>query len=277
MASGYYQIEIQEADKKKTAIITRFGLFEHNRMVFGLCNAPATFQRAIEIVLAGLTWKQALAYLDDVNVLGKNFKDHLDNLILVLQRFRKYKLKLKPKKCFLFRTEVTFLGKHCTKDGLLITEDKVEAVCKWPIPKCTKDVESFLGFANYHRDHLRGYANISKSLYALTGKNPFQWTEEHEKAFQAIKSMLTSAPCLAYPRDEGVFILDTDASDHVLSRTVPNSRRQSASHSLCQQYIATGPTQLLHNAQGAIGYNQIYGPVPTLSARQVLCGPDGPQ
>ena len=116
MASGYYQIELNE-DKRKTAIITRYGLYNHNRMGFGLCNASATFERAIQLVLRGLTWKEALAYLDDVNVLGKSFDHHLNNLREVFLRFRRYNLKLKPKKGILFRTEVKLLGKLCTQEG----------------------------------------------------------------------------------------------------------------------------------------------------------------
>ena len=215
MASGYYQIELKEEDKRKTAIITRYGLFEHNRMGFGLCNAPATFQRAIQLVLSGLTWKSALAYLDDINVLGKSFDDHL-SLEEVLLRFRKYNLKLKPKKCFLCCREFKFLGKLCTKEGLLIDPLKVEAVKKWPVPKCTRDVESFLGCANYHREHIRGFAELSKDLYMLTGKQEFLWNQEHDEAFNHLKEILTSAPCLAYPKAEGMFILDTNASDYAI-------------------------------------------------------------
>ena len=216
MASGYYQIELEESAKPKTAIITRYGLFEHNRMGFGLCNAPATFQRAIQLVLMGLTWKQALAYLDDVNVLGKDFDDHLRNLEEVFLRFRRYHLKFKPKKCFLFRRQVKFLGKLCTPEGLNITPDKVEAVKNWQRPKNTKEVESFLGFANYHREHIRGFANLTKCLYDLTGKQKFFWSEEQEEAFVRMKELLISAPCLAYPRPEGMFILDTDASKYTI-------------------------------------------------------------
>lgn len=102
MESGYYQVEIDPADRKKTAFITRFGLFEHVRMGFGLCNVPATLQRVIQLVLRGLTWKDVIAYLDDVNVLGLSFEEHLRNLDEVLERFQRYNLKLKPRKCFLF-------------------------------------------------------------------------------------------------------------------------------------------------------------------------------
>jgi hypothetical protein len=83
----------------KTAFITKYGQFEHVKLAFGLCNSPATFSRVIQLVLQGLAWKECLAYLDDIIVLGKNFKDHLDNLYQVLERFRRYNLKLKPKKC----------------------------------------------------------------------------------------------------------------------------------------------------------------------------------
>jgi hypothetical protein len=108
MASGYWQLLVEEKDRHKTAFITKYGLFEFLRMGFGLCNAPATFQRVIQLVLRGLTWKQVLAYLDDVIVLGSDFQNHLGNLKLTLDRFRKYNLKLKPKKCCLFRKEVKF-------------------------------------------------------------------------------------------------------------------------------------------------------------------------
>ena len=214
MCSGYWQIEIQESDKPKTAFITKAGLFEHNRMAFGLCNAPATFQRAMQLVLDGLTWKEVLAYLDDVIVLGKSFGDHLNNLRLVFSRFRKYNLKLKPRKCCLFQREVTFLGKVISSDGVSMDPQKVEKVVQWPRPQNPNEVSSFLGFVNYHREHIAGYAKIAAPLYELTKlKKGFQWESIHQLAFESLKKSLTSAPVLAYPMPVGEFILDTDASD----------------------------------------------------------------
>ena len=87
-------------DRHKTVFITKFGLFEHQRMAFGLCNTLATFQKVIQFVLRGLTWSKLLSYLDDVIILGKDFEDHLINLEMTLTRFRKYNLKLKPKMFF---------------------------------------------------------------------------------------------------------------------------------------------------------------------------------
>ena len=130
MASGYWQIEIDEKDCHKTAFITKYGLFEHKRMAFCLCNAPATFQRVIQFVLRGLTWSKILAYLDDVIVLGKDFADHLSNLRLTFGRFRKYNLKLKPKKCNLFHTETTFLGRVVSAKGVAVNPENIEKVQK---------------------------------------------------------------------------------------------------------------------------------------------------
>ena len=128
MASGYWQIEIDEQDRHKTAFITKFGLFEHRRMALGLCNAPATFQRVIKLVLRGLTWDKILAYLDDVIVLGKNFQDHIKNLRTTFERFAKYNLKLKPKKCVLFQTETMFLGRIVSSEGVGVDPNKIEKV-----------------------------------------------------------------------------------------------------------------------------------------------------
>ena len=124
MASGYWQIEIAEEDRHKTAFITKYGLFEHRRMAFRLCNAPATFQRMIQFVLRGLTWDKVLAYLDDVFVLGKSFQDHMQNLRQTMERMQKYHLKLKSKSCSLFRTEIMFLN----ADGVTINPTNIDKV-----------------------------------------------------------------------------------------------------------------------------------------------------
>lgn len=214
MASGYYQSEIHENDRHKTAFTTKYGLFEHVRLSFGLCNSPAFFQRMIQLILSGLTWKICLAYLDDVIVLGKDFEDHLNNLVTVLERFRQYNLKLKPQKCRLFQNEVLFLGKLVNEKGVSVNPDSKNVILKWPIPTKRRDVESFLGFANYHRDHIQAYAKLAEPLYALTKKKaPFCWKEEQQTVFQAIQEALVNSATLAYPHPDAQFILDTDASD----------------------------------------------------------------
>jgi hypothetical protein len=214
MASGYWQISIAPEDRHKTAFCTKYGLYEHIRMGFGLCNAPATFQRAMNLVLRGMTWKEVMAYLDDVIVLGKGFEDMLENLRNTLLRFRKYHLKLKPRKCTLFRPEVDFLGRTVDRNGVRVTDAKIQAVLDWPVPSSTKELESFLGYINYHRDFIKGLAGIATPLYAMTGpRAEFLWEERHQVAFDKLKKAMVSPPVLAFPDPEGRFILDTDASD----------------------------------------------------------------
>ena len=217
MASGYWQIKVDPRDRHKPAFITKFGLFEHQKMAFGVCNAPATFQRVMQFVLRGLTWTKLLSYLDDVIILGKDFEDHLSNLETTLTRFRKYNLKLKPKKCSLFQTETLFLGRIVSAEGVAVNPENVQKVRDWPVPKSVKDVERFLGFLNYHREHIRGYASSTQILYKLTGsKAKFSWGESEQFAFDSLNEILTSAPILAYPNPSDTFVLDTDASEYAI-------------------------------------------------------------
>ncbi len=214
MQSGYWQIEIEPEDRHKTAFITKYGLFEHVRMAFGLCNAPATHQRAMNLILKGLLWKEVLAYLDDTIVLGKSFLDQVKNLRKVLKRFRAHNLKLKPRKCKLFRTEVEFLGRTVSQDGVSIQKAKIETVLKWPTPKSRNDVEKFVGFVNYHREFIPQFAKKAESLYKLTCKDQdFEWTPVQEQSFEALKQAMVTAPVLAYPNATDPYILDTDASE----------------------------------------------------------------
>ena len=208
-------MEIEEIDHPKTAFLTPYGLCEHCRMPFGHCNAPATFQHAMMLLLRGLTWEEVLAYLDDVTILGKDFYDHPNNLITIFQRFRYNNLKLKPKKCFLFQTQIMFLGKLVTKNGLSVNPDSTSVITKWPKPTTVKEVQKFLGLVNYHHTHLKDFGNIAQVLYDLPKKGEkFAWTQEHGEAFEKLKSALISAPCLAFPRNTSEpFALDTDASE----------------------------------------------------------------
>lgn len=232
MVAGYWQIEIEEKDRHKTAFSTKYGLFEHTRMAFGLCNAPSSFQRVMSMVLKGMLWHEILAYLDDVVIKGKDFMDHVINLFRTMSRFRQHNLKLKPKKCNFFEQETVFLGHLITPQGIKVNPANVENVLNWPVPKCVKNVESLLGFANYHRNHIKNYAEVTHSLYQLTGpKAIFVWEAEHEKAFKEICELLVSAPFLAFPDlgPDSQWVLDCDASNSciggVLSQIVDGEEK----------------------------------------------------
>jgi len=171
----------------------------------------------MEIVLSGLTYESCLVFLDDVTIFGKTWAMHLERLKAVLDRLDKADLKLKPSKCNLFQERIHFLGRVITREGLQCDPEKVRAVTEWEEPKNLRDLRAFVGLASYYRSFIRGFAELARPLTELTRKGaPFVWTERQQRAFDALKHSLTTAPVLASPLDEGTYVLDTDASDEAL-------------------------------------------------------------
>ena len=152
-------------------------------------------------------------YLDDIIVLGATFKEHLCNLASVFERLRQAGLKLKLSKCKLCRKNVTFLG-HVVSEGVAADPSKTAVVASWPTPRSKREIQQFLGLANYYRKFVKNFAAIAKPLHRLTDKNAnFIWTDECQKAFDVLRACLISPPVLSYPDYSQRFILDTDASD----------------------------------------------------------------
>ena len=217
LASGYWQIPMAEDDRPKTAFITRRGLFQFRVMPFGLCNAPATFERLMEAILRGLLWERCMVYIDDIIVFGRSYDETLANLQTVLERIQSSNLKLKPSKCELFKQELLYLGFLIDGKGVRPDPAKVQAVRDWYPPCNLADVRSFLGFANYHRRFIKNYASIASPLTRLTRKKvPFQWSIPEQTAFEALKRELMSGPMLSHALPDVSFILDTDASAFAL-------------------------------------------------------------
>lgn len=217
LASGYWQVDMAEEDRRKTTFTTRNGLFQFKVMPFGLCNAPSTFERLMELELAGLQWVTCLVYIDDIIIFASTVDEHLTRLGQVLDRLRRANLKLKPRKCHLFKREVAYLGHVVSDKGVATDPEKVNKVKNWPTPRCLKDLRSFLGLCSYYRRFIEGCSRIARPLFKLVEKEAeFVWTDECENAFQELKTKLTTAPILAYPSREGKFILDTDASDFAI-------------------------------------------------------------
>ena len=230
LAAGYWQVEMDSDARQKSAFSTNSGLYEWNVMPFGLCNAPATFERLMERILAGLHWETLLVYLDDIIVYGRTVEETNSRLEEVFKRMRLAGLKLKPSKCQLFRTQVDYLGHVVSAAGIQTDPAKVEAVKHWPTPKTQTQVRSFLGLASYYRRFIQDFAGKARPLQRLTEKNvAFKWDSDCDEAFGALKAALTSAPILAYPMPNGQFILDTDASafalDAVLSQEQEGTER----------------------------------------------------
>ena len=212
LCSGYFQLPLHVDSRHKSSFSTRFGSFQWTRLPQGLCTAPATFSRAMSLVLRGLTWEEVVVYLDDVIVLGTDFTDSLEALRKVFLRFRSFNLKIKPSKCKFFRRQVEFLGKLVDGNGVSIAPDKLDAVKNWPVPTDPKQLQSFLGFMNYHRDHIKDFAKVSADLYALSHAKSFRWTDRHQVCFEKLKQLAISSEVLAYPSPDGLMILDCDAS-----------------------------------------------------------------
>ena len=203
-----------ESNKCKTAyVLPHRGLFHFNVMPFGLTNASASFQRLMEKVLVNLTPNKCLCYLDDIIIVGKTFNEALENLKYVFQGLREANLKLKPNKCWLFQTQVTYLGHLVSDKGIECDPSNVEAIKHWPIPTNKTEVRSVLGLIGYYRKFLPEFAETAKPLTRLTRKNAkFIWIRECEDASIKLKIALICATVLSFPKEQGIFILDTDAS-----------------------------------------------------------------
>ena len=238
LKSGYYQIEMAEGDKHKTAFRCPLGFFEFNRMPQGVTNAPATFQRLMERCMGDLAPTKVLVYLDDLLLFSPSLEEHLLLLEEVLGRLKSYGLKLNPEKCTFFRQSVKCLGHVVSKDGVSTDPDKIAAVTTWPRPTRLKELKSFLGFTGYYRRFIEHYARIAKPLNDLSrGYKPLQrrgksrrqtpktkqlkdpstpfgssWTSECESAYEQLKDALVTSPVLSYADYTKPFILHTDAS-----------------------------------------------------------------
>jgi len=233
LLSGYWQIGLTERAKERSAFCTRRGLFQFTRMPFGLSGAPGTFCHLMGRILRDLLWRICLAYVDDIIIFGRTAHELLERLRKVLDRVRDVGLKVKPSKCLLFRTQVDFLGHQVSAHGIEPMPDKIETIRDWPTPRCIRDVRAFFGLASYYRKCVRNFAAIAEPLSRLTRKyNKFEWSEEAQNAFDALKRAFIDATSLAFPYPDTPCILDSDASDiqigAILSQTVNGEERPIA-------------------------------------------------
>ena len=227
LRSGYWQVGVKESDKMKTAFsVGPLGFFECNRMAFGLCNAPASFQRLMERCTGELHLRECLIYLDDIIIFSKTFEEHLVRLENVFRQLELHGLKLKGSKCEFFQRQCSYLGHIVSDAGIRTDPDKIAVLKEWQRPTNVKELRSFLGFAGYYRRFVRNYSSIVKPLNALlvghpTNKKykkkkkeqtPWIWGPEQQQAFDTIIEKLTSPPVLAYTDYSKPFLLNIDAS-----------------------------------------------------------------
>ncbi len=214
LAAGYWQVLVHPKDRAKTAFTTREGLFQFIRMPFGLCNAPATFQRMMNAVLSDLIGKCVFVYIDDIIVYSQDFKTHMQHVRMVLDRLRGAGLQVIPSKCDIACSWVEFLGHIISGEGIKVDPKKIAAMVNFPRPTSVTTLRSFLGLVTYYHKFIDHFAERVAILYTLTSKKEgWLWTDECEMAFSDIKDAMTCAPVLRMPNLSQPFIIQTDASD----------------------------------------------------------------
>ena len=217
LGSAFWQVPLRKQDRDKTGFACELGLFQWKRMPFGLCNATATFQRLMARALIGVTKKYGnlvMCYVDDVVIATPTLEDHIERLDEVFACMKRSGLKCKPSKCEILKDSIKYLGRMVDKHGIRPDPDAVEAVLTWKSPKTENQLMSFLGFANYYREFVKGYADKVYPMQQLMrhkGKK-FTWNNAAEESFQRIKKELCEAPVLGMPTEKGMYVLDTDAS-----------------------------------------------------------------
>ena len=197
LRQAYHQLEVTEESKKYLTINTHKGLFQYNRLVFGITSSPAIWQRAIDQVLQGVPGNQCI--LDDMLISGKTDEEHLENLESVLKRLQDAGLKANKEKCVFFKDRVQFCGHEIDKEGLHKTQEKIEAVVNAPRPENVSQLRSFLGLVNYYNRFLPNASSVLHPLHQLLEQNSkWQWTEQCEQAFTEAKRLITSEQVLTH-------------------------------------------------------------------------------
>ncbi|GBG59767.1 hypothetical protein CBR_g54870 [Chara braunii] len=213
LESGYHQIEVDPSDQHKTACKTRDGLYEFIVMLFGLTNAPATFQCLMDKVHRHQLNRFVVVYLDDILIFSKSMEEHVKHLEEVLQVLKEAHLHLNLEKSEFGRDSVIYLGHRLSANGLEPEATKGEVIRKWPQLANVSELRSFLGLASYYRKFVPKFYVIAHPLSRLTSKNvAYAWCEKCETAFQALKEALVSRFVLSIADPNLTFVVTTDAS-----------------------------------------------------------------
>ena len=186
-------------------------------MYFGLCNLPVTFQRIMNSIFWELLYEGILAnYMDDFVIPAKTMEELEERMIRFLKIAEKHNLYFKQSKCDFNMKEIPILGVIVGKEQVKMEQEKIKAVKEWKTPTRVKDVESFLGFANFYRRFIHNFSHTAKLLNKLKGKKEWKWEKEHQKAFEELKEKIMSQPVLSLPRREENFRVETDASGYAI-------------------------------------------------------------
>ncbi|CEL53441.1 Retrotransposable element Tf2 155 kDa protein type 1 OS=Schizosaccharomyces pombe (strain 972 / ATCC 24843) GN=Tf2-1 PE=4 SV=1 [Rhizoctonia solani AG-1 IB] len=222
---GYNNVRVKEGDEWKTAFRTKYGLFETLVMPFGLSGAPGAFQAMMNEVFQDLLDVSVIIYLDDILIFSRNLEEHESHVKEVLQRLMNMQLFCKGSKCELHQTTVEYLGIIVSDKGFSLDKLKIQAVQEWPTPTTVKQVQSFLGFANFVRRFVANFSQIARPLHNLVKKEvKWQWTNKEERAFRDLQQAIITAPVIVHTNPAKPYFLETDASGAALGSVL--SQRQ---------------------------------------------------
>ena len=210
---GFHQIPIEPESRQFMRIICHLGVYEYLRMPFGIKNAPSHFQRMMDSVFGSFIRQNwMMIYIDDIIIYSDDWDVHLSKITTVLETAIKAGLKMSIKKCNFGYGELKALGRVVSGLTLAIDQNRVAAVLLKPMPQNITELQSFLGFCSYYRQHIPKFANITKSLYEICGKNViFEMTHARLTDYELLRDLMTTAPVLAQPDYSKPFILYIDA------------------------------------------------------------------
>jgi len=244
LASGYWQIEMEEEDKELTAFICSQGLYEFNIMPFGLKNAPPTFQRAMNKIFREYIDDFMNVYIDDIVIYSKSFEEHLEHIEKVLKRLKEVNMMIKMKKCEWAKRNVEYLGHIVGKDGLKPSPRLIEKVKRIREPENKTDIKSFTMLCSYYRKFIKNFSKITKAMTELLKKDKeFIWTEKQQKAFEKLKERLINYPILQHPNYEKEFLVITDASGRGLGAVLAQKDEEG------REYVVSYASRGLRGAE----------------------------
>jgi transposase InsO family protein len=249
LSMGYYHVKLDDESSKLCTTVLPWGKYQYLRLPMGIKNSPDIFQNIINDVMSGL--ENVRAYLDDILITTSGtFEDHLTTVEQVLQRLENIGFAVNVKKSSFAVSEIEYLGYWITREGIQPQPKKVEAIVQLKPPKTKRQLRHFLGMVNYYRDMWRRRSHMLAPLTSMVSKDAkFKWTQDHQKAFDEIKTVISRETLLAYPDFKKDFHIYTDASDFQLGAVIMQDDRPLAFYSRkmnqAQKRYTTGEQELL--------------------------------
>ncbi|XP_076877760.1 uncharacterized protein LOC143526887 isoform X2 [Brachyhypopomus gauderio] len=232
LLKGYWQVPLTKRASDISAFSTPDAFLQYTVMPFGLRNAPATFQRLMNLTLGDV--KNCVAYLDDIVIYTETWEHHLEVLDIVFRRLHEASLVLNLEKCEFGRAVVSYLGKMVGQGHVKPLDAKVQAIAEFPVPTTRRELRRFLGMAGYYRCFCKNFAVVVAPLTNLLRKNAlFSWSHECDAAFRAVRLLLSSSPVLAAPKTCTPFKLEVDASDTGVGAVLLQEGDDTVDHPVC--------------------------------------------